>query len=221
MVSASRLVWMAGQLSAGRQCRVLLNSHADRLVVHMVLLLAYVDRMLNTIALAVVNMMHNSLHSACVVDHGHGSSTGEAHITFNMKRHLVIWNLAERVFMVGCPLEHVLAMRNITVKIALAVLAVIAVAFSESLAVFLMKVLMQISMVVKMVVPCLLLKLRDVVTFWVMQEVLKIAPLFLTFCLLNVALIHGIPVRATDGMRPCLRAKTLGDMRWPVQRPTC
>ena len=246
MVSASRLVWIAGQLSAGRQCRVRLNSHADRLVVHMVLLAAYDDRMLNTIALAVVNMMHNSLHSACGVDHGHEvrlarrtSLSTWSSCTFTLLllkvlcflayfmvwpylvRHLVISNLAERIFMVECPLEYFLAMRNIMVKIALAVLAVIVVASTESLAVFLMKVRMLISMVVKMVVPYPLLKLRVVVTFWVIQEVLKFVPLLLMACLLNVTLIHGIPVRATRGLRPRPRAKTLGEMKWPVQRPTC
>eukprot|EP00972_Heterocapsa_arctica_P074782 11035993-Heterocapsa_arctica.AAC.1 len=85
MVTASRLLWVSGQLAAGRQCRVRINSHHDRVIIHFVLLPIFDPCMLNNFALLLTSSMTATLQEAIVVDHGHGASSGEAHVSFSMK----------------------------------------------------------------------------------------------------------------------------------------
>eukprot|EP00972_Heterocapsa_arctica_P069663 10294097-Heterocapsa_arctica.AAC.1 len=85
MVTASRLEWLSAQLAAGRQCRVRMNSHLDRVIIHFVLLPLIDPCMLNYFALMMTHSMTAVLHEAIVVDHGHGTSSGEAHVSFSYK----------------------------------------------------------------------------------------------------------------------------------------
>merc|ERR1712032_1243198 len=76
MVTSSRLEWDIAQLTCGRQSRLKLNSHADKLVLHIELLSAYDIAMLNGTAIFLLQYVLANLPATIAVDHGHSSSGG-------------------------------------------------------------------------------------------------------------------------------------------------
>mmetsp|Transcript_115453 Transcript_115453/g.313406 ORF Transcript_115453/g.313406 Transcript_115453/m.313406 type:complete len:582 (-) Transcript_115453:153-1898(-) len=86
MVSASRLAWLGDKLAAGRQCRVKLNTHCDRIIANFILLPQVDGAMMNSQAILIVQSLLHALPGAVVVDHGHASSAGESHVSFIFRR---------------------------------------------------------------------------------------------------------------------------------------
>ena len=86
MVSAARLDWLLGQVYAGRQCRLRLNTYADRIKVHIVLLPNFEPEMLNSLVATLLLQMRSCLDEACVTDHGHKNSVGDTFVTFTLKK---------------------------------------------------------------------------------------------------------------------------------------
>ena len=85
MVILARLQWLAGELLRGRQCRIKLNSHDNRLIVHVALTDHFNAGNNNWLANATVNHMIENLPYVIAVDRGHRNSDGTSLITFMLK----------------------------------------------------------------------------------------------------------------------------------------
>ena len=85
MVSAARLDWISQQLKLGRQCRLRINPHVGRVVIQITLLTNVDPRMLNNLALSIVECLQHGLSDSSAVGHGHRNSKGESHISIIMK----------------------------------------------------------------------------------------------------------------------------------------
>ena len=85
MVTAARLRWACNQLAMGRQAAVRLNSHPDKLVMHVILSPKFDVHMKNNFLISTLEAAIGSLPDTCAADHGHQSSSGSARFSIVFK----------------------------------------------------------------------------------------------------------------------------------------
>jgi hypothetical protein len=85
MVTSSRLAWILEQLQSGRQARIAISTHVDRVVVKICLLPCTSLEMRNHFAIMWVSSILEHLGATVAVDHGHLNSKQESHISITLR----------------------------------------------------------------------------------------------------------------------------------------
>ena len=85
MVTQNRLEWVLQQLHCGRQARISISTHIDRILIKVCLLPLVDQRMRNVVATYWINFVLHALPDTVAVDHGHRNSQGESHISILCK----------------------------------------------------------------------------------------------------------------------------------------
>lgn len=81
MVTAARLSWACNQMVMGRQASIRLNTHPDKVVLHVCLLPKFDVQMRNVMAIHLLEQAVEHLPSVLSVDHGHQKSNGICRFT--------------------------------------------------------------------------------------------------------------------------------------------
>ena len=82
MVTAARLQWAIGQLRNGMQARLRINSHDDKVIVHLCFLTHASGLMSNEFLINTLEGLARSLPTFVVTDHGHARSDGCSQMSF-------------------------------------------------------------------------------------------------------------------------------------------